>query len=685
MRQFVLGTAPPPVSGAPVWSIERVSRAFSDAFEITRPLDRERATHWLWLVGIAGLGAILRLWGLGSVGLHGDEETMAMAVRHILLDGAPILPSGMFYPRGLTQLYLMAASVSVFGESEWALRLPSALCGVALIPLSYIASRRFLRPVWGLAFSASVALLPDLILDSQTARMYIFLVACVTTCMSCLFAWERTNKVRWLVGAVLALVVGLDMHSLAVAAVLMFLVPGLLTGDIRRLLYGAAAAFVVTLAFVLIDGLVNAQYPTPSSEFAASFPMPQRPSVAPAGFRTAVDLVLGALGVAAAFFAFRLRRNTQGRIASMGVLAMLVAGIGLQLALYYHLAAIFYTGGAVLAMRHRASIARRDAALLLATVVAILSIHIALLAPLAGTPVRLVGALVGQPSVWPDIKLAQLSPMAGVATGALLAWGVYRLAQRQRVADFWLLALLGVWAPVFALGLFAWDVPSRYTAMSLAPMLLCAFAAAQRCVDTFAAEPSQDQPYARWKSLAAAMMASCVVNPAMVAASVNTGYSTHPDHKGAAEFMRTQHVTEDDIVLAEDVLQQTYYLGHVDYWLIGPQVARKFVKPTEAGVVDFYTGTPVIVSTAALDQLLQENRHRRVFVIGAGEGWSRGVRGVRQELQAAIESDRFTTLYLGRDRLTRVLLAVPARSSHEVCSDGNLPRVSTDAAPAVCE
>ena len=45
------------------------------------------------------------------------------------------------------------------------------------------------------------------------------------------------------------------------------------------------------------------------------------------------------------------------------------------------------------------------------------------------------------------------------------------------------LALLGVGIPLFMLGLFPWNMPSRYTSASLLPMLLCAFAFAQHCVD----------------------------------------------------------------------------------------------------------------------------------------------------------------------------------------------------------
>src|SRR5262245_9539668 len=132
-------------------------------FRSTMPVVEEAVLNRMVLVFVLCIGAVVRFWNLGVPGLHGDEDTMAMAVMHIMQDGRPILPSGMFYPRGLTELYLMAASVSIFGATEWAMRLPSALAGIALIYLCYVAGRRFLRPQWNLAFAATIALLPDLI------------------------------------------------------------------------------------------------------------------------------------------------------------------------------------------------------------------------------------------------------------------------------------------------------------------------------------------------------------------------------------------------------------------------------------------------------------------------------------------------------------------------------------------
>ncbi|MGH8189020.1 MAG: hypothetical protein ACREUC_20855, partial [Steroidobacteraceae bacterium] len=118
-------------------TLAEIARVVATMFEVTTPTDRERLAHRLMFAAILSVGAVVRFWGLGDAGLHGDEDTMVLTVLHILQDGRPILPSGLFYPRGFAELYLMALSALIFGESEWAFRLPSALCGVALIALAY--------------------------------------------------------------------------------------------------------------------------------------------------------------------------------------------------------------------------------------------------------------------------------------------------------------------------------------------------------------------------------------------------------------------------------------------------------------------------------------------------------------------------------------------------------------------
>jgi hypothetical protein len=157
-------------------------------------------------------------------------------------------------------------------------------------------------------------------------------------------------------------------------------------------------------------------------------------------------------------------------------------------------------------------------------------------------------------------------------------------------------------------------------------------------------------------------LALLIVNPFAFASVLNPGYDLHPDHKGAAEFMRTQHIVDDDIVLAEDVLQQTYYLGSVDYWLISREVARRFVNRVDGKIQDFYTGAGVIGSGKELQALLDAHPDKRIFVIGSGENLKDSRREMRgKEIDDLLtKSDRFEPLYVGRDNFTTVWLAKPA-------------------------
>jgi hypothetical protein len=633
-----------------------VLRALAALFDITAPADRETTLHRVLLFGVLCVGAVVRFWGLGDPGLHGDEETMAMATMHIVQDGRPTLPSGMFYPRGMTELYLMAASVKIFGESEWSFRLPSALCGIAVIGLTFVAGRRFLRPQWNLALAVTVAFLPDMIEYSQTARMYIFMLACVAGCLVCIFAWERNDRVGWLIGAMLALIVGIELHALAVTCALLFLLPGVLQADQRKLAYGLAAASVVMVAYLIIDGWANAQYPIPPPEYGADVAATIRHGgAAIRNFPMAFDIALWITGAATAAFAVHFGRVVHQRLPSLIATALLLAGLVAQLALYYHVAALLALAGTVIAFRFREQRAwRRFLRYALAAAIIVL-VHVTLLAALPGSVIKLTGMLVGQPSVWQYVRIAEFSTVAAVLTAVVALWGLWRIGRRERVPDYWLLAVLGVWVPMFMLGWFRWNLPSRYTSASLVPMLICAFAVAQHAVDALSQRLRSSKVATPLQALALVAVMVLIIDPATANARFGRERVPLPDHKGAALFMRTQHVTADDIVLAEDVLQQTYYLGSVDYGHISRKHARRFVQQVDGVIRDFYTGTRVIDSGEKLRELLDDNPGRRIYVIGSGENRSDDRREMRGDgIGSVLKSQRFEALYLGRDGYTTV-------------------------------
>jgi 4-amino-4-deoxy-L-arabinose transferase-like glycosyltransferase len=135
----------------------------SSWFDDTKIQPSTSLPHHAVLLSILAIGAMLRFWGLGNVGLHGDEETMAMAAMALLNEGTTRLPSGMLYVRAPLHTWLMAAAIWLFGESEWSFQLPSALVGSFTGLAAYFMGRRFLGPIFNLAFVATRTFMPAMI------------------------------------------------------------------------------------------------------------------------------------------------------------------------------------------------------------------------------------------------------------------------------------------------------------------------------------------------------------------------------------------------------------------------------------------------------------------------------------------------------------------------------------------
>lgn len=654
--------APTPVITILNGAVAELVRGLARLFRVTMPAVEETVLHRVLLGVVLCVGTGVRFWNLGGPGLHGDEETMAMAVMHILQDGRPILPSGMFYPRCLSELYMMAASVRIFGESEWAFRLPSALAGVALIYLCYVAGRRFLRPQWNLALAATVALLPELIEYSQTARMYIFMLVCVAGALACIFAWERSGRIGWLIGGMLALIVGIELHALAVTCALIFLMPGLLQGDQRKFVYGLGAVSLLMVAYLVIDSWVNSNYPVPPPEYVAEVaPLMRRGGVALTFHPFIFDIAIWIAGAVTAFLAVLFGQRVRQRMPSFCATALLLAAVLAQLAIYYHMAALLALAGSVVAYRYQVAPVTRRFWRYVMGCATIALLHVGLITAWPGSMIKLVGAIVGQPSVWPYVRVMEFSLAAAALLILATAWGLWRLANRERAPDYWLLAVLGVWIPVFCLGFFVWNMPARYTSASLVPLLLCAFAFAQRVADRMWARLPAAATSRPIQNAAVVAVAAIAANPAATVASMTSDGSQYPDHRGAAQFMRTQNITPDDIVLAEDVLQQTYYLGQVDYWLIGRKHSWRYLQDVNGRIQDFYTATAVIDTGKMFEELLAANPQRRIFVIGSGENKRDNRREMRgKEIFDLLKSDRFETLYVGHDNFTKVWQVRPS-------------------------
>lgn len=66
----------PPAGAAPTGVLPDIVQAIAGLFETTRPAAVVQASHLWWLAAIVIAGAIVRFWGLGAVGLHGDRKSV---------------------------------------------------------------------------------------------------------------------------------------------------------------------------------------------------------------------------------------------------------------------------------------------------------------------------------------------------------------------------------------------------------------------------------------------------------------------------------------------------------------------------------------------------------------------------------------------------------------------------------
>ena len=127
-----------------------------------------RAT--LLLIVLAGVA--LRVYHLDAQSFWYDEGNSARIAERslqLIIAGA----AGDIHP----PLYYIVLHYwrALFGETEFALRMLSVLCGVGLVIFTYLLARRLFNPRVGLIAAALMACSPFAVYYSQEARMYVML------------------------------------------------------------------------------------------------------------------------------------------------------------------------------------------------------------------------------------------------------------------------------------------------------------------------------------------------------------------------------------------------------------------------------------------------------------------------------------------------------------------------------
>ncbi len=620
--------------------------------------------HWALLGAVVVGGAFLRFWGLGTLGLHGDEDVMALATRALVETQSPTLPSGMHYVRALPQLLMMSVSTSVFGDTEWALRLPSALVGSIGIFIAFWLARRFLSVYWALFFAVVFALLPCMIEHSQTARMYGVYVTCIMLFGVTLFWWERTKSIVSFLSSIAAALFAVSFHALAVFSIPLFFFPGLVRRSLPMLLAGGVAFLACVLVERQLSEWIGSQY----------FPLVERQSPMedePGGMLAIpIDLasmMVGMLGAAlaagAALVIARIRK-----LAVVGTTWLLLAVVCLGFSVtfgvlvQYHLAGLFFLLGTAFFVRAGCSV---KVPIALGGLLAVLFVvHARLLwqSPEVQSINDLIESLAGTPYPKTYLSFSRYSPLGVIIYGLVFSYLAVQFSRGSSVSDHMLFFLMAVFAPLLLMGFLAGQyIPSRYV-IGFLPLFLLALLAA--VVEVFDRIGDRLPGFPRAAYIAAAIIVLLAfVNPSDFWYNVNARHEDFPrltghrgvDHKGAAEFVLAQHLDQDDIVIAVDTQQQVYYLGdRIDYYMRSLNTSRNSSFMREGRMLNLYTGVPQIWSGSMLRNILSEFRGKQVLVIGSGELEGNLMRYYGDGIWSTMEAVGFQEVFLGRDGATRV-------------------------------
>ena len=172
-------------------------------------------TEKRWLLIIMAVAAAVRLYGLTAFSLSNDELS---ALARLRFDSFSSMISGGVYPdyhpAGVQSfLYLWT---TVFGSSEWVVRLPFALLGIGSVYLLYRIGKEWFGPASGLSAAAALAVLEFPLLYSQIARPYspgLFFTLLATLCWTrLLFDRNVTGKQLLMRGLWFSLAVSACMY-----------------------------------------------------------------------------------------------------------------------------------------------------------------------------------------------------------------------------------------------------------------------------------------------------------------------------------------------------------------------------------------------------------------------------------------------------------------------------------------
>lgn len=172
---------------------------------------------WVWgVVAVFGLAGVLLFWNLGGLPFEDyDEATYADVALHVIqgigkprysffrwgFDTADQVIVRTWIDKPPLVLWLMAASMAVFGVTEWAARLPSAVFAFGIVGLTMVLGWRVTgKKEVGVLGGLILLLNPFFLVWSREARLDAPVLFFILLAVVCTRQWQISKRTIWIIG-----------------------------------------------------------------------------------------------------------------------------------------------------------------------------------------------------------------------------------------------------------------------------------------------------------------------------------------------------------------------------------------------------------------------------------------------------------------------------------------------------
>lgn len=579
------------------------------------------------------LGALFRLYDLGSPGFWGDEETSSMPARSLALNNAAAFPSGMEYRRALPHTHLTALSAKIFGaDKDLSYRIPSSIFAIATLILIFVATAKFLGLPIAIAVTALLAFSEWHIILSRTVRMYGPLLFFSTLFCFAALSWHYKAKNHIsLILACIFFLVATTFNYLAIIVLPILFIPVIFQTFNKKkftlaLISTATLGIVATAYFKIFVG-------APYKEIQSSRLLQTAPSddtshaiIDSLHNLQLFDYFLISIALVLSGYIFvKLKKYIVTQTHPLLSIGSLVAIVTICLFILYGEVYGALICAVFLLLFLPESLDKKHKTFL--KIGAIITLMMALIISLNILNHGITGGLKESLNYPFPYLLYQFLQFPGVIilfmVGVLDA--IFSPANKQR--EIIKTLTIAILLPTFMLGLFMEWAPPRILVTTY-PLLLIVAAYGLVCLINRISILNSNKIKLTIIALIPAsgilgghgIPQAIAVSPSEYGAYI---YSNHisgiryPDHRSHGCFVK-KHLQDGDIVVAEDALQMYWYIGQVDYWLRTPSNIDRFLYLDENNELrDIYVNSKP--TTEEVINKLANNTTNQIWVITSGE------------------------------------------------------------------